>query len=52
VDRDENAALNIVGTGLRFSLKGAAGEAVKGNPEGGKAIPGADAAQLTHHPKS
>jgi putative transposase len=32
-DRDENAALNIVGAGLRFSLKGVADEAVKGNPE-------------------
>ncbi|WXG44000.1 MAG: transposase [Promethearchaeati archaeon SRVP18_Atabeyarchaeia-1] len=52
VDRDENAALNIVGAGLRFGLKGVAGEAVKGNPERGKVIPGADATQLTHHPKS
>ncbi len=50
-DRDENAALNIVNAGLRFSLKGVASEAVKGNPERGKAIPGADAAQLTLQPK-
>ncbi|WXG47178.1 MAG: transposase [Candidatus Atabeyarchaeum deiterrae] len=50
VDRDENAALNIVGAGLRFSLKGVAAEAVKGNPE--KVILRADATQLTHHPKS
>ncbi|WXG44112.1 MAG: transposase [Promethearchaeati archaeon SRVP18_Atabeyarchaeia-1] len=54
VDRDENGALNIVGAGLRFSLKGAAGEAVKGNPEERKeqVILGVDATQLTHHPKS
>ncbi|WXG45059.1 MAG: transposase [Promethearchaeati archaeon SRVP18_Atabeyarchaeia-1] len=52
VDRDVNAALNIVGAGLRFSLKGVAGEVVKGNPGGEKVIPGADATQLTHHPKS
>nr|MDO8135294.1 transposase [Candidatus Njordarchaeum guaymaensis] len=38
VDRDENAALNLVNAGLRFSLKGAAHEAVKGNPEGEKVI--------------
>lgn len=50
VDRDENAALNIVRAGLRFSLKGATGEAVKGNPE--KAILQADATQLAHNSKS
>jgi putative transposase len=50
VDRDENAALNIVRAGLRFSLKGATGEAMKGNPE--KAILRADVAQLAHHSKS
>jgi putative transposase len=33
VDRDENAALNIVMAGLRFSLKGEAKEAVRGNGE-------------------
>jgi putative transposase len=54
VDTDENGALNIVGAGLRFSLKGVAGEARKGNPEEQKeqVIPGADATQLTHHPNS
>ncbi len=31
MDRDENAALNIVKRGLRFSPDGLAGEAVKGN---------------------
>jgi putative transposase len=51
MDRDENAALNIVNAGLRFSPKGVASEAVKGNPERGKVIPGADAAQLTLQPK-
>jgi len=50
MDRDENAALNIVRAGLRFSLKGATGEAVKGNPK--QVILREDAAQLTHHPKS
>jgi len=54
VDRDENAAVNILNAGLRFSLKGVAGEARKRNPEEQKeqAIPGVDATQLTHHPKS
>jgi len=51
VDRDENAALNIVSAGLRFSLKGVAGEAMKGNPERGQVIPGADATQLPHQPQ-
>jgi putative transposase len=53
-DRDENAALNILGAGLRFSLKGVAGEAVKGNPEEGKerAIPGVDVTQLSLEPKT
>jgi transposase len=51
MDRDENASLNIVNAGLRFSLKGMAGEAVKGNPERGKVIPGADATQLPNQPK-
>jgi hypothetical protein len=50
VDRDENAALNIVGAGLRFSPKGVANEAVKGNPK--TVILRADATQSTHHPKS
>jgi hypothetical protein len=49
--QNENGALNIVSAGLWFSLKGAAGEAVKGNPERGKAIPGAGATQLTLKPK-
>jgi transposase len=31
MDRDENAALNIVKRGLRFSPRGLVGEAVKGN---------------------
>ncbi len=51
VDRDENAALNIVNAGLRFSLKGAAGEAVKGNPEREKVILRVDATQLPNKPK-
>ena len=46
VDRDENAALNIVRAGLRFSLKGVAGEAMKGNLT--RVILGADVTQLTH----
>ena len=32
LDRDENAARNIAAGGLRFSLNGPPGEAVKGNP--------------------
>jgi putative transposase len=53
VDRDENAALNILSAGLRFSLKGAAGEARKGNPQNcEKVIPGADATQSSHQPKT
>jgi putative transposase len=51
VDRDENAALNIVNAGLRFSLKGAAHEAVKGNPEREKVILRVDATQLPNQPK-
>jgi len=39
MDRDENAALNIVGAGLRFSLKGVTHEAVNGNPEREKGNP-------------
>nr|MDO8100860.1 transposase [Candidatus Njordarchaeota archaeon] len=48
-DRDENAALNILNAGLRFSLKGVTGEAVKGNPteRGMKVILRADATQLS-----
>ena len=50
VDRDENAALNIVKRGLRFSPDGLAKhEARKGNPE--KAILRAEASKLTHYPK-
>ena len=49
MDRDENAALNIVRAGVRFALKGEASEVMKGNPE--KVILRADASQLTHHPK-
>ena len=45
MDRDENAALNIVRAGLRFGLKGEAFEAMKGNPE--QVIHRADASQLT-----
>jgi putative transposase len=53
VDRDVNAAMKVLNAGLRFSLKGAAGEARKGNPaEGGEVIPGADATQLSHQPKT
>ncbi len=54
VDRDENAAMNILNAGLRFSLKGVACEAVKGSPaehERAKVIPGADATQLPNQPK-
>ena len=47
MDRDENAALNIVMAGLRFSLKGGTKEAVKGNGE--SLILRADASQVTHH---
>jgi putative transposase len=50
MDRDENAALNIVMAGLRFSLKGEAKEAVRGNGE--SLILKTDASQVTHHPKS
>jgi putative transposase len=46
VDRDENAALNIVKTGLRFSPKGGASEAMgKESPKG--VILLVDASQLT-----
>jgi putative transposase len=52
VDRDVNAAMNIMNAGLRFSPVGVAGEAVKGNPRSGeKVIPGADAFQLPHQSK-
>jgi len=51
VDRDENAAMRIVNAGLWFSLKGVAGEAVKGNPQRGKVIPGADVTQLPNQLK-
>jgi putative transposase len=47
VDRDQNAALNIVKAGLRFSLKGEVNEAVK--RDGGSLILRADAPQLTQH---
>jgi putative transposase len=50
VDRDENAALNIVMAGLRFSLKGEVKEAMSGNEQ--TLILRADASQLTHHSKS
>jgi putative transposase len=55
VDRDENAALNIVKRGLRFKPVGFAGEAVKGN--GKSLILRVDANQLTQqggtiHPPS
>jgi len=53
VDRDVNAAMKIVGAGLRFSPLGMAGEARKGNPQsGGKVIPGADAVKLSVQPKT
>lgn len=48
VDRDENAALNIVKRGLRFKPVGEASEAMKRNAE--KLIRLVDASQLTHHP--
>jgi putative transposase len=50
VDRDVNAAMNIMNAGLRFSPLGVAGEAVKGNPEEERkeqAIPGVDTTQLS-----
>jgi hypothetical protein len=53
--RNANAALNILNAGLRFSLKGVAGEAVKGNPEEVRkeqAIPGVDATHLSLQPKT
>jgi putative transposase len=51
MDRDQNAALNIVRAGLRFRLKGSAGEAMV--KELSQAIIlKVDADQLTHHPKS
>jgi putative transposase len=55
VDRDENAASNILNAGLRFSLKGVAGEAVKGNPEEERqeqVILREDATQLSLQPKT
>jgi putative transposase len=54
VDRDENAAMNILNAGLRFSPLGVAGEARKGNPEERKkqVIPGVDATQLSLQPKT
>lgn len=48
LDRDENAALNIVNAGLRFSLKGETCEAMKRNAE--KLIREADVSQSTQHP--
>jgi putative transposase len=53
VDRDVNAAMNIVNAGLRFAPLGVAGEAVKGNPRNrGKVIPRVDATQLGLQPKA
>ena len=55
VDRDENAALNILNAGLRFSLKGVAGEARRRNPEDErkeKVIPGVDTTQLSPQSKA
>jgi transposase len=55
VDRDENAAVNILNAGLRFSLLGVAGEARKRNPEDQKeqVIHRVDATQLSlHQPKT
>jgi len=51
VDRDENAALNIVKRGVRFAPVGLArNEAVRGNPE--RVILRAEASKLTHLTKS
>lgn len=50
VDRDENAALNIVKRGLRFKPVGFVGEAVKGKGE--SPILRVDTNQLTHLTKS
>jgi transposase len=44
VDRDVNAARNILFAGLRFSLLGLSDEAVKGNPTP-MVIPGVDDSQ-------
>ena len=44
IDRDLNAARNILSAGLRFGLKGPSNEAVKGNPMT-MAIPGVDDGQ-------
>ncbi len=47
IDRDVNAARNILSAGLRFSLKGPSDEAMKGNPMI-MAIPGVDDGQSSH----
>jgi putative transposase len=47
VDRDVNAARNILSAGLRFSLEGLSVEAVKGNPTM-TVIPGVDDSQPSH----
>ena len=47
VDRDVNAARNILSAGLRFSLLGLSVEAVKGNPTL-MVIPGVDDSQSSH----
>ena len=47
VDRDVNAARNILSAGLRFSLEGLSVEAVKGNPTT-MVIPGVDDSQPSH----
>jgi len=44
IDRDVNAAGNILSAGLRFSLQGLSVEAVKGNPTP-MVIPGVDDSQ-------
>jgi putative transposase len=54
VDRDENAALNILNAGLRFSPSGVTGEARKGAPEAQKeqVTLGVDATQFSLQPKT
>ncbi|HVH16141.1 MAG TPA: transposase [Candidatus Angelobacter sp.] len=47
VDRDVNAARNILSSGLRFSLKGLPSEAVRGNPTT-MVIPRVDDSQPSH----
>ena len=51
VDRDENAAKNILSRGLRFGLIALLGEAMMGEPPQG-AILRVDGSELSHEPKT